>query len=63
MSDGPYYWCIRHKRVESGDDRCPAQYGLGPYPSAAEAARALETVDRRNAAWEAEDVRWNGEAG
>jgi hypothetical protein len=61
MSDGGYFWCLRHKRVESGDDLCPAQYRLGPYDSAADAERALETVDKRNAAWEAEDARWHGE--
>lgn len=61
MSDREFWWCLRHRRVESGDDVCPAQYRLGPYPSAEEATRALDTVDRRNAEWEAEDARWHGE--
>jgi hypothetical protein len=47
--------------VESGDQLCPAKYRLGPFPSAAEAERALERVRERNEAWEAEDARWRGE--
>jgi hypothetical protein len=58
---GGYFWCLRHNRVETGDDMCPAQYRLGPYPTAQDAARALETVEKRNAEWDAEDARWTGE--
>ena len=58
---GDYFWCLRHNRVESGDDVCPAQYRLGPYASADDATRALETVEKRNQAWDAEDARWTGE--
>jgi hypothetical protein len=65
MSDsgpgGGYFWCLRHGRVETGDDVCPAQYRLGPYPSAEDATRALETVEKRNEVWDAEDARWTGE--
>ena len=65
MSDsgpgGGYFWCLRHNRVETGDDVCPGQYRLGPYASADDATRALETVEKRNAAWDAEDARWTGE--
>jgi hypothetical protein len=42
-------------------DACPMQYRLGPYDSVADAERALDTVEKRNAAWDAEDARWNGE--
>ncbi|GGN79989.1 hypothetical protein GCM10010112_55030 [Actinoplanes lobatus] len=56
-----YFWCLRDHRVESGDDVCPAQYRLGPYATADEATRALETVEKRNAEWDAEDARWTGE--
>ena len=58
---GGYFWCLRHNAVEAGDDICPAQFRLGPYASADDATRALETVEKRNAAWEAEDARWTGE--
>jgi hypothetical protein len=65
MSDsgrgGGYFWCLRHHRVETPADACPAQYRLGPYPSAEDAGRALQTVDRRNEEWDAEDARWTGE--
>jgi hypothetical protein len=65
MSDsgpgGGYFWCLRHGRVETGDDVCPAQYRLGPYPCAEDATRALETVEKRNEVWDAEDARWTGE--
>ena len=39
----------------------PRQYRLGPYASADDATRALETVEKRNAEWDAEDARWTGE--
>lgn len=61
MSSREYFWCLRHERVESDDDVCPAKYLLGPYGSPAEAERALELVQQRNEAWEAEDARWAGE--
>jgi hypothetical protein len=57
-----FYWCVRHERVESGDDLCPAKHRLGPFPTASEAARALQRVRERNEAWDAEDRRWHGEA-
>lgn len=60
-SGGPYFWCTRHHRVESEADVCPATFVLGPYPSAADAGNALQTVQERNEAWEAEDARWAGE--
>ena len=58
---GGYFWCLNHKRVESGDEVCPVKYRLGPYPSHADATRALDTVEKRNAEWDAEDARWTGE--
>jgi hypothetical protein len=57
-----YYWCLRHNRVETDDNVCAEKYRLGPYPTASEAERALQKVAERNAAWDAEDARWNGEA-
>jgi hypothetical protein len=56
-----YFWCLRHHRVETDADACPAKYQLGPYASAAEAERALDRVRERNEAWDAEDARWAGE--
>lgn len=56
MSD-EYYFCLNHHTVE-GKDGCKAADRLGPYGSAAEAARALETAAERTAAWES-DPDWN----
>lgn len=61
MHKGEYYWCVRHNRVESGDDVCAARYRIGPFDTASEAEHALERVQQRNEAWEAEDARWEGE--
>lgn len=59
---GDFYWCVKHGRVESGDQLCAAQERLGPYPSRGEAEQALEKVKQRNEEWDAEDARWEGEA-
>ncbi|WP_207915366.1 hypothetical protein [Micromonospora sp. 15K316] len=56
-----YYWCVRHHRVETDADVCPARHVLGPYASATDAENALQQVRERNEAWEAEDARWAGE--
>jgi hypothetical protein len=53
-----YYWCLKHGRVETGDDVCPARDRIGPFATAAEAERALETVQQRNEVWDAENARW-----
>jgi hypothetical protein len=58
---GQYYWCLKHSRVESDANICPAVDRLGPYGTEAEAARALDLVKERNAEWDAEDERWTGE--
>jgi len=58
---GGHYWCLRHNRVEIDADKCASRFLLGPYPSAAEAERALERVQERNAEWDADDARWAGE--
>ena len=51
MTDEQRWWyCVRHGRVEP-EAGCPAKDRLGPYPTAEEAARALETVRRRNEEW------------
>jgi hypothetical protein len=58
---GPYYWCLRHNRVETDEDLCPAVRTMGPYQTAAEAEQALTRVAERNEQWDAEDARWTGE--
>ena len=53
-----YFFCLKHHRVEPRADACVAKDRLGPYPSEAEAARALEKVEERNEEWD-NDPRWN----
>ena len=43
MSDSEYWFCLTHHAVE-GREGCKNADRLGPYPSQAEAARALEKV-------------------
>lgn len=54
---GHYYYCLKHHRVE-GEEGCRAKDRLGPYETAAQAERALQTVAERNEDWET-DPAWN----
>ncbi len=61
MSDsdsGKYWFCVKHHRVESGEDICPPIDRLGPYPTAQDAERALSKAAERNEEWD-NDPRWN----
>jgi hypothetical protein len=58
---GPYYWCLRHNRVETNRNVCPASMTMGPYRSPTEAEQALDRVRKRNEELDAEDARWTGE--
>jgi len=51
-----WYFCLKHMRVEK-DAACPYSEALGPYDTYEEAARALETAQERNEAWD-NDPRW-----
>lgn len=53
-----FYWCLKHSRVESGDDVCAGRDRLGPFATETEAQQALQRVKERNEEWEAEDERW-----
>lgn len=57
MSDQKFYYCIKHGTVE-GEDGCKGADRMGPYDSAAEAARALEIAAERTEAWD-HDPAWN----
>ena len=58
---GQYYWCLRHNRVETDADVCPASKTMGPYATRVDAEQALKRVAERNAQLDAEDARWTGE--
>lgn len=53
---GEWYYCVQHHKVEEGPE-CPARDRLGPYPTRADAERALQTVAERNEQWD-NDPRW-----
>ena len=56
MSEQPSWWfCTKHNTVEPDDGPCPGKDKLGPYATREEAEHALETVQRRNEAWDKED--------
>lgn len=55
-----YWYCVKHRTVEQGEDVCPPIDRLGPYGSHDEAARALERARERNEEWD-DDPRWNDE--
>lgn len=50
-----WWYCLRHHTVEPYDSDCPGKDRLGPYATREQAARALETVHRRNDEWDAKD--------
>lgn len=56
---GQFYWCLRHKQVET-TDRCGAEMRMGPYDTAEQAQAFAEKAKDRNDAWEEEDERWSG---
>ncbi len=58
MPDGQFFWCLRHDRVEEGDQACEPDQRMGPYSSHEEAARWREKKDARNEKWDREDREW-----
>ena len=52
-----YWYCLDHKAVE-GPDGCKSADRLGPYPSEADASRALDKFQERNETWD-NDPNWN----
>jgi hypothetical protein len=56
----PQFWFnTRTGRVETNEDKSQSKDLLGPYPTAEEAAQALDIARRRTEAWDEEDRRWN----
>lgn len=52
-----WWYCLKHDAVEP-DKGCANIDRMGPYESAEEAARALQTAAARTEEWE-HDPRWN----
>ena len=57
--EGEYFYNTRTKMVEHGR-LSPWEDIMGPYETAAEAARALEIAKERNADWDEDDADWEG---
>jgi hypothetical protein len=57
-SASEYWFCVKHHAVETPPGMCPPIDRLGPYPTYAEAERALERAEERNEEWD-HDPRWN----
>jgi hypothetical protein len=56
----PQFWFnTRTGKVETDENKGQSKELLGPYPTEAEAAQALDTAHRRTEAWDEEDRRWN----
>jgi hypothetical protein len=54
--DEPRFWYnTRTGQVEEDSERSKVKDLLGPYPTRAEAERALEKVKERNEAWDDDD--------
>ena len=51
-----WFYCLDHRSVEPADG-CRAAVRIGPFATREEAARALETVERRNREWD-NDPEW-----
>lgn len=56
-----YWYCVKHHRVEQGEDVCPPIDRLGPYDSREEAEKALQKAAQRNEEWD-NDPKWNDQA-
>ena len=54
-----YWYNVAKGVVENDDYRGPGEDVLGPYDTADEAARALESAHERTEKWDAEDKAWN----
>ncbi|WP_300683277.1 hypothetical protein [Nocardioides sp.] len=57
LGEPEFWFCLKHHTVE-GPEGCKAKDRLGPYPTEAEAANALNKVAERNEEWES-DPKWN----
>jgi hypothetical protein len=53
-TDQDWWFCLKHHTVEHGAG-CPGKWRLGPFPTEAAAANALENARRRNEEWDAQD--------
>lgn len=55
-----WYYCLEHETVEPKLG-CRMTNRLGPYATRQEAAKAIETVEKRNESWD-QDPDWTDDA-
>jgi hypothetical protein len=58
MADKHFWYDLKTKSVVTDDNDSKAVDRLGPYATREEAEHALERVEERNKAWDAEDDEW-----
>ena len=52
-----YWFCLKHHRVERYEETDSANR-IGPFPTEAEAANALQTISDREKAYDKSDSEW-----
>jgi hypothetical protein len=58
MEQPQFWYNTRTGQVETNENKSQSKELLGPFPTAEEAAQALEIARRRTEAWDEEDRRW-----
>ena len=53
-----YWYNVSSGQVESDENKSKGEDLMGPYPTQAEAANALQTARERTEKWDAEDRQW-----
>ena len=54
---GTYWFCVTHRRVETFE-HLDSSDRIGPFDNSSDAADALETIKKREKAYEIEDSKW-----
>ena len=54
-----YWYNVNTAQVETDDNRSQGAHVMGPYPSEAEAAQALDLARARTEKWDDEDREWD----
>lgn len=58
MEQAQFWYNLRTGRVETDYDKNQGKDLMGPYPSAADAERALQSARERTRSWDEADRRW-----
>jgi hypothetical protein len=58
MEEPQFWFNVSSGQVEETENKSQSKDLLGPYPTRAEAERALQTARERTEKWDEEDRRW-----